>query len=134
MQKRCNRNRKRSKRRAIYCPIHGCYLQSVSRRQPLLAPESRLEQGGCVQNILTIVATETNVLLKDEWLEAFWCDECQQTEWYHVKKVNVSDTNPHIAYEISKASRSDWQQSISAISPSDFLEKASLSAGIECNL
>ena len=124
MHRRCDRNRKRSKRRAIYCPIHGCYLHSVSRRQPLLAPSKLQEQRGYVQNILTFVATETTALLQDEWLEAFWCDECQETKWYHVKKVDVSNTqakSARIYYEVSVASRSDWQQSISAIQAPEFL-------------
>ncbi len=125
MQRRCDRNRKRSKRRAIHCLVHGCYLSSVSRRQPLLAPELQLQnERGYVQNILTFVATETTVLRQDEWLEAFWCDGCQETKWYRVKKVDVSDAQSKsagISYEVSVASRSDWQQATSAIPPSESL-------------
>lgn len=70
-----------------------------------------------------LVATKTTALLEDEWLEAFWCDECQETKWYHVKKVDVSNIQAKsvcISYKVSVASRSDWQQSISAIQASEF--------------
>ncbi|NEO42597.1 MAG: hypothetical protein F6J90_42290 [Moorea sp. SIOASIH] len=36
-QIRRERNRKRSKRRAIFCPIHRCYLDSVSQKYRLFA-------------------------------------------------------------------------------------------------
>lgn len=66
------------------------------------------------------VASETTALLQNEWLEAFWCDKCQETKWYHVKKVGFSDAQSNsarISYEVSVASRSDWQQSTSVIFP-----------------
>jgi hypothetical protein len=31
------RNRSRSQRRAIFCPIHGCYIDSVSQKYSLFA-------------------------------------------------------------------------------------------------
>jgi hypothetical protein len=47
MKKRCDRNRKRSKRRAIYCPIHGCYLDSASRKYTIYADKvHHLQQHG----------------------------------------------------------------------------------------
>ncbi|BAZ09682.1 hypothetical protein NIES4071_14920 [Calothrix sp. NIES-4071] len=134
MQKRCDRNRKRSKRRAIYCPIHKCYLRSVSTKEPLLAAESQLQsKGRYLPNILTLLASETTALIQDEWLEAFWCDKCRETKWYRVKKIDVSDAqrkSARICYEVSVALRSDWQQSINAISLPESLKKASLSARI----
>jgi hypothetical protein len=75
------------------------------------------------QNILTLLATEATAMMEDEWLEAFWCDECQETQWYHVKKI-VSDTqgkSARISYEISVVSRSDFWQSTSVISPLESL-------------
>lgn len=130
MQRRCDQNRKRSKRRAIYCPIHECYLHSVSRKQLLFAPGSQPQTkpyDSCEyqQNILMLLATETTVLLEDEWLEAFWCNQCQETKWYHVKRGDVKDAQirgKRIVYEVSVALQSHWQQSVSAISP----EKVSL--------
>jgi hypothetical protein len=92
LQNQCVRNRKRSKRRAIYCPIHGCYLDSVSQKHTLFADRAdQLQQRGVARkNALLLVASKTTVPLEGEWLEAFWCDECQATHWYHVTKIGTS--------------------------------------------
>ncbi|MBE9005323.1 hypothetical protein IQ259_09775 [Fortiea sp. LEGE XX443] len=106
MQKRCDRNRKRSKRRAIYCPIHGCYLDSVSQKHKMFADQAgQLQQRGMSRrNALMLVATQTTVSIEGEWLEAFWCEECQQTKWYYVRKSGDR------TYEISIAPQELWQQ------------------------
>ncbi|MBE9010419.1 hypothetical protein IQ250_09400 [Pseudanabaenaceae cyanobacterium LEGE 13415] len=113
MQKRCDRNRKRSKRRSIYCPKHGCYLDSVSQKFPLYADraEQLQERGTSRRHALLLVASQTTVQLTGEWLEAFWCDECQTREWYHVQKLD------HNRYEISPAPAELWQQASGVIHP-----------------
>jgi hypothetical protein len=57
------------------------------------------------QNALILIATKTTVSLEGEWLEAFWCDRCEQTKWHHVKK-SVSGASPREActYKVSVAS------------------------------
>lgn len=112
LQKRCDRNRKRSKRRAIYCPIHGCYLHSVSQKYPLFANHAgQLQQRGMSrQNALILVAAKTAVPIEGEWLEAFWCDECDETKWYHVKKYDTT-------YKVLLAAPELWQQAIGVIDP-----------------
>ena len=104
-QRRCDRNRKRSKRRAIYCPIHGCYLDSASPKYQLYADRSgQLEQRGITRrNAEILVTTQTTVTIEGEWLEAFWCNECQKTKWYHVTKRDR-------IYELSLAPEQMWQQ------------------------
>ncbi|KAF3891118.1 MULTISPECIES: hypothetical protein [Nostocales] len=110
MHKRCDRNRKRSKRRAIYCPIQECYLDSMSQKHPLFADRaSQLQQRGASrQKALILVAKKTAVSLEGEWLEAFWCDLCQKTKWYHVKKQDC-------IYEVSIASPALWRQAVNVI-------------------
>ncbi len=110
LHKRCDRNRKRSKRRAIYCPIQECYLDSMSQKHPLFADRaSQLQQRGASrQKALILVAKKTAVSLEGEWLEAFWCDLCQKTEWYHVKKQDC-------IYEVSIASPALWRQAVNVI-------------------
>ena len=112
MQRRCDRNRKRSKRRAIYCPIHGCYLDSVSQKYRLYADRAgQLQQRGIGRkNALILVANKTAVPLEGEWLEAFWCDQCQQTKWYHVRKNDRT-------YEVSLAPQELWEQATGVILP-----------------
>ncbi|BBD57356.1 hypothetical protein NIES2109_01220 [Nostoc sp. HK-01] len=112
MQRRCDRNRKRSKRRGIYCPIHGCYLDSVSQKYQIFAdkPGQLQQRGMSRRNALILVANRTAVPLEGEWLEAFWCEHCQQTRWYHVRKRDER------AYEISLAPQELWQQATGVIS------------------
>ena len=112
MQRRCDRNRKRSNRRAIYCPVHGCYLHSVSQKHSLYADRvEHLQQRGIARRYaLLAVATQTTVAIDGEWLEAFWCDECQTTEWYHVRKRDR-------VYELSIAPPELWQQAIGVVHP-----------------
>ncbi|BAU11444.1 hypothetical protein LEP3755_19380 [Leptolyngbya sp. NIES-3755] len=58
-----------------------------------------------------LVATQNTVLLSGEWLEAFWCDECQSTEWYHVRRLEGNH------YQISLAPAELWQQAIGVMHP-----------------
>ncbi len=112
MQRRCDRNRKRSKRRSIYCPKHGCYLHSVSQKFPLYADQvEQLRQRGMGQRQARLsISARSTVPLPGEWLEAFWCDECQSTEWYHVHRRESR-------YEVAIAPQDLWQQAVGVVHP-----------------
>ncbi|MFM5897611.1 MAG: hypothetical protein ACKO8W_08925 [Dolichospermum sp.] len=112
MQKRCDKNRKRSQRRAIYCPIHNCYMDSVSQKYRLFTekPGQLQERGIARREAMILVAAKTTVSLAGEWIEAFWCEECQATKWYHVRK---DDTK----YKISIVPMELWQQATGVINP-----------------
>ena len=114
MQNRCARNRKRSKRRAIYCPEHGCDLDSVSPKYRLFADQAQQLQSRGVgrRQSLLLVATHTTIPLSNEWLEAFWCPFCHETTWYHVRKTDPQ-TQPvqgRAVYSLSPAPAELWQQ------------------------
>ncbi|AFY32536.1 hypothetical protein [Calothrix sp. PCC 7507] len=115
-----NKNRKRSKRRAIFCPVHGCYLHSVSQKYQLFADsaEQLQKRGVGRRNALMLVAAKTAISIRGEWLEAFWCDQCEQTKWYHVKKCLIK-ASPQEActYEVSEAPPEYWQQASGVIDP-----------------
>ncbi|MBE9179508.1 hypothetical protein IQ268_13140 [Oculatella sp. LEGE 06141] len=113
MQRRCDRNRKRSKRRAIFCPAHNCYLDSVSQKYPLFAdrPGQLQQRGVNRRDALMLIANQTAVSINGEWLESFWCKECQETKWYHVKKEGDR------AYEVRIAPQELWQQVHGVIQP-----------------
>lgn len=112
MGKRCDRNRKRSKRRTIFCPIHGCYLDSVSQKYPLFAdtPGQLQERGVKRKNAMILIQSHTAIAIGGEWLEAFWCEECQQVKWYHIKR---SASN----YEVRIAPSEYWKQVSGVIHP-----------------
>lgn len=103
---RRDRNRKRSKRRAIYCPVHGCHLDSASQKYSLYADKAeQLQQRGMSKRkSRTVISSHKTVLLSGEWLEAFWCDECQAQEWYYVRQ---DDAGRH---KVSLAPRELWQK------------------------
>ena len=113
MRKRCDRNRKRSRRRAIYCPIHECYLDSVSAKYSLYADlvQQLRERGMTRKTALMLVAERGTILLEGEWLEAFWCEICEETQWYHVKKTGDR------TYEANIAPSELWQQVPGLIHP-----------------
>jgi hypothetical protein len=115
MTQRRSRNRNRSKRRAIYCPVHGCYLDSVSQKHPLFASKAEhLQQRGVSRKYaMMLVADRSTVSLDGEWLEAFWCAECQETNWYHVVRRGDRPNK----YQISLAPEELWQQDSGVIQP-----------------
>jgi hypothetical protein len=127
------RNRKRSKRRAIYCPIHGCYMDSVSQKYSMYAETAdQLQESGVGRRAaLLLMATQTTVSLTGEWLEAFWCEGCQQKEWYHVKRVG------NTAYAVKPAPAELWHQVQGVIHPhgnpsvGEFTRKASKMSGYQ---
>ena len=106
MEKIKRRNRKRSKRRPIYCPEHDCYLDSTSRKYHLFADRSEhLRQRGISRKrSLFVFSSYTTVPLTGEWLEAFWCRECQEARWFHVRRCEGQP------YDLSIAPRELWMQ------------------------
>lgn len=109
---RQDRNRKRSKRRAIFCPIHQCYLDSVSQKYSIYADQAgQLQQRGINRrNALMLVSSRTTVNLEGEWLEQFWCKYCQTNQWYHVHKQGHT-------YSLSSVPPELWQQATGVIDP-----------------
>ena len=113
MKRRCDLNRKRSKRRAIYCPIHGCYLNSASQKYPLFADKvgQLQERGLSSKRSRLVISSHGTIALPGEWLEAFWCDHCGETKWYHVQKLGERE------YGLRLAPRDLWQQVPGVIQP-----------------
>ncbi len=109
-----SRNRSRSKRRHIVCPTHGSYLDSVSQKYSLYASQpGPLQQSGLSRRVaLTLVAQLGTVPLTGQWLEAFWCDRCQHSQWYHVRKTGPNQ------YNLSSVPDALWRQAVGVILPS----------------
>jgi hypothetical protein len=51
------------------------------------------------------------VPIAGEWIEAFWCEECQQTKWYHICKGEDR------TFRVAIAPRDLWQYASGAIDP-----------------
>jgi hypothetical protein len=113
VQRRCDQNRKRTKRRAIYCPTHSGYMDSTSKKYPLFADQAeQLQQRGMSrQNALRLVSARVAVPITGEWIEAFWCEQCQDSKWYHVCKGEDR------SFQVTIAPRDLWQYASGAINP-----------------
>lgn len=70
------------------------------------------------QTALILVAQKTAVPIQGEWLEEFWCDECQEKKWYHVKKNDQLHSKSHLpqcTYSVRIAPPSLWGQATGVI-------------------
>lgn len=117
MQVQRQRNRQRSQRRAIYCPLHGCHLDSVSRKYHLYADQvEQLEQRGFARQQATRAITHRRTIpLQGEWLEEFWCKQCQKSEWYHIRRLEADVTHRAAVYQVSPVPPELWQKVTGAI-------------------
>jgi hypothetical protein len=88
-------------------------MDSVSQKYSMHADTAgQLQDRGVGRRTaLLLMATNTTVSLTGEWLEAFWCEHCQQTEWYHVKRQGNG------TYEIKPAPAELWHQVQGVIDP-----------------
>ncbi|MBW4589687.1 hypothetical protein G7B40_030940 [Aetokthonos hydrillicola Thurmond2011] len=105
-QIRGDRVRRRPKRRGIFCLNHPeTYLESRSRKLRLFAIEegqlsAKSRRKGSIQKVL---ASNGAQVLPGEWLEQFWCPQCQVTAWYHVTQKEQN-------FAVSPALSSFWKQ------------------------
>jgi hypothetical protein len=113
VQNKCVKKRSRPKRRSIYCPIHDCYLDSMSKKYYLFAdkPEQLEARGMGRVAARNSIEFHTTVSMTGEWLEAFWCDCCQSTSWYYVCKID------NRTYDISLAPDELWQRVTGVVHP-----------------
>jgi hypothetical protein len=59
-----------------------------------------------------VLAAYNRVLpLSDEWLECFWCDSCQTSSWWHVKRLESA------SYQLSPVPRELWEHASGVIRP-----------------
>ncbi len=107
------RNRKRpAKGRKIKCPECLTLMERVSQKHHLHATtiEQLKEQGFARRNASLILLQQTAVSLASTWLEAFWCNGCQDSNWYHVTKVDKD-------YHLVLAELKNWKQSNGTLDP-----------------
>jgi hypothetical protein len=116
VQNKPKRNRSRSKRRAIFCPIHECHIDSVSQKYSLYADQvDQLQQRGMSKRNATMALFDrTTVSLTGEWIESFWCDRCQKTEWYHVKR-SMPEGAKTCQYTVLPVAHEVWQHATGVV-------------------
>jgi hypothetical protein len=109
---RIKRNRNRSKRRQIFCPTHGCYVDSVSPKHSIFGHQvEHLQNAGFDRGIAELLMEQyTTISIPGEWLEKFWCAECGCAQWYRVKRYHRPDGNGAAIYFTELADVSLWQR------------------------
>jgi hypothetical protein len=109
---RAKRNRNRSKRRQILCPAHGCHMDSVSPKHSIFGSQvEHLQQAGFGRRLATmLMAQHTTIAIPGEWLEKFWCAECEQAQWYRVKRYHRPDGGGAAQYHLELAPKELWQR------------------------
>ncbi len=109
------RPRSRSRRRVLFCPHHPEErLLSVSAKYHLYLTDvghlvlrglSRKKADEILQAYRRVVS------LTDEWLECFWCESCQSSTWWHVRR------HDRLSYSLSVVERELWEQASGVIRP-----------------
>ena len=69
------------------------------------------------RNTLTLIASYRTVHLSGEWVEAFWCDKYQKTEWYHIRRNASNASHLPNAYEVLPIPQELWKQVTGTIDP-----------------
>lgn len=107
------RTRQRSKRREIHCPRHPEErIFSVSGKYHLYLTDvgQIVIRGLSKRKADELLAAYKRVLpLSDEWIECFWCEDCQASSWWHVKRLN------RLQHELNPVPRELWEQATGVI-------------------
>lgn len=108
-------SRRRPRRRDLRCPLHPeKKLFSVSPKHHLYLTDSGqlILKGMSKRKADEVLAAYNNVLsLTDEWLECFWCEDCQSSTWWHVKRIAP------LKYSLGSVSQELWEQASGVIRP-----------------
>lgn len=102
--------RTRSGGRRIKCPEHGCFVHSTSQKHRLFTCTAQYGQHFGANGRQALVETPGEVCVTDEWLEAFWCPECQDTNWHLVKKTETG-------HELASIPPRLWERTLGTVYP-----------------
>lgn len=89
-------------------------MDSVSPKFSLFADAAgqlQMRGMGGKTSRLVMATYQPAVPLPGEWIEAFWCPECQRKDWYHVWKTG----DRH--YEVKLAPRDLWMNATGVVNP-----------------
>lgn len=89
--KRSTRNRKRSKRRSIFCEVHDCYLESRSPKYHLstLFANNEKRKKELSEFLLSFSDVQNSDDIREDWIEAFQCFKCREIRWYHITETGL---------------------------------------------
>jgi hypothetical protein len=81
-------------------------------KYPLYADqlEQMRERGFSRKNAMMLLTQYSSIVLQGEWLEEFWCSDCQSKYWYHVQYQGD-------CYVVKLAPYQLWQHASGVIDP-----------------
>ncbi|MCU0548142.1 MAG: hypothetical protein MUC48_02225 [Leptolyngbya sp. Prado105] len=90
----------------------------MSQKYPLYADrvEQLQKRGVGRRQAMSAIAAQPAVPLTGEWLESFWCDECQASSWYYVRKLEKQGSQ-RAGYDLSIVPPELWQRVTGVIHP-----------------
>lgn len=127
--------RSRSRRRVLLCPLHPEErLLSVSQKHHLyLTDVGQLVLRGLSRRKADEVLKAFGCVLPltDEWLECFWCEACDASTWWHVRR------HDRLTHTLSPVPRGLWEQASGVIRPegnptvSQFTRRHARASGVQ---
>ena len=101
------RQRRRSRKRELYCPAHPEQRIEGNGRKyflHLLTPEQLRERGMSDKRARLVINAYPVLVLSNEWLEELFCPQCGTTGWCHVTQ------HDRVQHSVRWAPRDLWQQ------------------------
>lgn len=109
------RPRRRARRRELRCPVHPTLkLFSVSAKHHIYLTDrgALMLRGLSKRRADAVMQAYRQVLpLTDEWIEGFWCEGCNGTNWWHVRRHDRHE------YSLSRVPAELWEQASGVIRP-----------------
>lgn len=107
------RQRRRSRRRELFCPLHPEErLYSVSPKHHLYLTDvgQLMVRGLSKRRAGELLRSYRQVLpLSNEWIEGFWCEACATTTWWHVTRQD------RLLHSLAPVARELWEQASGVI-------------------
>jgi hypothetical protein len=101
------RQRRRPKRRQLFCPAHQDELLYGNGKKyflHLLSPDELVHRGIKATRAKLIIQSYPVLVLNNEWLEELYCNECGISHWCHIIR------HDKVAHTVRWAPRDLWQQ------------------------
>ncbi len=101
------RQRRRPKRRELFCPAHPEQRIEGNGRKyflHLLSAEELQQRGMAAKTARLVIQAHPVLVLNNEWLEELFCPQCGGSRWCHITK------HDRVEHSVRWAPRHLWEQ------------------------
>ena len=101
------RQRRRPKRRELFCPAHPEQRIEGNGRKyflHLLSAEELQQRGMAAKTARLVIQAHPVLVLSNEWLEELFCPQCGGSRWCHITK------HDRVEHSVRWAPRHLWEQ------------------------